>query len=118
MNTETMDHLKEALLHELDQALQRTYHQRLQEILTDLRIHYAPVSPEPRPDEIASLLLHHGVLHRGEMPAIEELREAFERWEHGLLGLCVRCGAEIAPDLLQTHPTATLCPRCESRSTP
>jgi RNA polymerase-binding transcription factor DksA len=111
MDTDTMDHLKEALLHELDQALQRTYHQRLQEILTDLRIHYAPVSLHPRPDEVASLLVRHGVLQR---EGTAELREAFDRWERGLLGLCTRCGAEIAPDLLQSHPMQALCPRCSA----
>ena len=116
MTTEALDHLKEAIVHELDRSLQHTYHQRLSEVLVDLRVHYAPVSSAPRPDEIASLMLHRGVLDRPSEPALAELRETFERWEHGLLGICVRCGKEIPMPVLGRHPTAARCPSCDRQT--
>ena len=52
----------------------------------------------------------------GEAALIERevvsVKRALARIEHGTYGLCVRCGAEIAPARLKARPEAALCIDC------
>ena len=44
---------------------------------------------------------------------IENIKEALERLERGLYGVCERCGEEIDPERLRILPDTTLCVRCK-----
>jgi RNA polymerase-binding transcription factor DksA len=47
---------------------------------------------------------------------IASVRRALDRIAAGRYGLCVRCGAEIAPARLEARPEAALCIDCASQA--
>jgi RNA polymerase-binding transcription factor DksA len=48
---------------------------------------------------------------------MEEVRDAIERLDDGVYGICFVCGQEIAPNRLQVMPTATYCWACQQDKT-
>ncbi len=113
MDQQMLFTVKRALLHELDTTLQRSCHQSLQDVLTDLRIRCANIGPDPTPDEVVELLLRNDILTLRAAPRMLRLRASLDRWHHGSLGLCERCGAEILPSDLERDPMRTRCRACE-----
>lgn len=51
MNTHEFDRVKYSLLKEIDLRFQRSYHERLSEIINDLRMHHAEIKPDANADE-------------------------------------------------------------------
>ena len=45
---------------------------------------------------------------------LRKIDEAIQRLEHGSYGICVECGAEIAPARLQAVPFAEACRNCQA----
>ena len=108
-----LQRVKVALLNKLDTALQRCYHQGLQEVLTELRIHYTNIKPESSPDEIFSLFLQNGILKTMSAEPIVQMRESLERLNKGTFGTCTVCGSEIPVKRLEIDPTAPWCDSCD-----
>jgi RNA polymerase-binding transcription factor DksA len=49
---------------------------------------------------------------------IEEIREALDRAEKGLYGVCEVCGDEIPPERLELMPYTTHCVECAAKHLP
>ena len=111
-----LQRVKSALLHELDVTLQRCCHQGIQELMTDLRIHYTSVKPDSSPDEIFSIVLDSGVLKTISARPLLPFRESLERLRKGTFGRCAICGGEIPAAHLEHDPTTTRCAACDRDS--
>jgi RNA polymerase-binding transcription factor DksA len=116
MKGKELQRVKAALLNRLDTALQRCYHQGLQEVMTDLRIHYSNVKPDSSPDEIFSLFLQTGILKTMSAEPIVQMRESLERLNQGTFGTCTVCGSEIPVKRLEIDPTAPWCDVCDKEA--
>jgi RNA polymerase-binding transcription factor DksA len=116
MKGKELQRIKAALLEKLDSALQKCYHQGLQEVITDLRIHYTNIKPDSSPDEIFSLFLQTGILKTMSSAPIVQMRESLERLHKGTFGSCTLCGREISIKRLEKDPTASWCESCEKES--
>lgn len=112
MNTHELDRVKNSLLRELDVRFQRSYHERLSEIINDLRLHHAEVRPDANADELISVIDRSRLLYFVSDPPIQELRATFERLRKGTFGICELCGATIPAELLEKAPTMSLCDPC------
>jgi hypothetical protein len=104
---------KAALLSELDVTLQKYCHQRLNDIVNDLRLRYANVKPDSSPDEVISVFLQSGVLKTISAVPIVRLRESFERIRLGTFGRCAQCGRKISAKYLEQNPTTNHCALCD-----
>ncbi len=113
MKGNELQRVKIALLHKLDIALQQCYHQGINEVMTDLRIHYTSVKPESSPDEIFSLFLQTGILKTMSAEPIVQMRESLERLNRGTFGSCTVCGGEIPVKRLELDPTSPWCDSCD-----
>jgi hypothetical protein len=107
---------KAALLSELDVTLQKYCHQRLNDVVNDLRLRYVNVKPDSSPDEVISVFLQSGVLKTVSAAPIVRLRESLERIRLGTFGLCVSCGRKISAAYLEQNPTTTHCTACDRES--
>lgn len=47
---------------------------------------------------------------------ISSLRQAIERGENGLLGICAQCGGQIEPERLKTLPDTVICSKCANHA--
>jgi RNA polymerase-binding transcription factor DksA len=118
MNTHEFDRVKYSLLRELDVRFQRSYHERLSEIINDLRLHHTEIKPDANTDELISIIDRSKLLYFVSDPAIKELRATFERLRKGTFGICEHCGETIPSELLEKTPTMTLCAICYDRTFP
>ena len=116
MKGKELQRVKSALLSELDITLQKYCHQRLNDVVNDLRLRYANVKPDSSPDEVISVLLQSGVLKTISAAPMVRLRESFERIRMGTFGLCVLCGRKISAASLERNPTTTHCAACDQGS--
>jgi RNA polymerase-binding transcription factor DksA len=115
MNIHEFDRAKYSLLRELDARFQRYYHERLSEVINDLRLHHAEIKPDPNLDELISVIDKNRILDFVSAPPMKDLRETFDRLKRGTFGLCVDCGNKLAPELLEKQPTMKLCDGCSNR---
>ncbi len=113
MDQQMLITVKRALLRELDTTLQHSCHQSLQDIITDLRIRYVNISPDPSPDEVVDAMVRHDILRLRAAPRMARLCASLDRWQQGMLGVCDVCGKEIPPPELERDPSQTRCRRCE-----
>ncbi len=118
MNTHEFDRVKYSLLRELDVRFQRSYHERLSEVLNDLRLHHAEIKPDANADELISIIDRSRLLYFVSDPPIKELRATFDRLRTGTFGICELCGEMIPTELLEKTPTMNLCDACFGRSVP
>ena len=116
MNTHEFNRVKHSLLRELDLRFQHSYHERLSEVINDLRMHHTEIKPDPSADELISVIDKVRLLYFVSDPPIKELRATFERLKMGTFGVCERCGATIAVEMLEKTPTTTVCATCSSRT--
>jgi len=116
MKGKELQRVKAALLSELDVSLQKCCHQRLTDVVNDLRIHYASIKPDSSPDEVFSVFLQSGVLKTMTAAPIVRMRESLERIRMGTFGLCVTCGKNISAAYLEKNPTTTHCASCDRES--
>jgi RNA polymerase-binding transcription factor DksA len=116
MRGKELERVKVALLSELDVSLQKCCHQRLTDVVNDLRIHYASIKPDSSPDEVFSVFLQSGVLRTITAAPIVRMRESLERIRKGTFGFCVTCGRNISAAYLEKNPTTTHCASCDRES--
>ncbi len=109
-----LSRIKLAMLHRLDTTLQQNYHQSLLEVLNEFRMRSVVSQPDPSPDKVFKVILQTHVLSYKPSPSVRKMREALERLECGKYGVCIRCGGEIAADLLLRDPTVSCCPQCQN----
>ncbi|MBI5463494.1 MAG: TraR/DksA C4-type zinc finger protein [Ignavibacteriales bacterium] len=114
MNTIQLTRAKQALLRDLDQALQISYRQRLGEVLNDLRTHDVDLSPNPSPDDVFALVRRTRLLWHSSLPAMVEVRDSLERLSAGTYGTCSRCGKPISDETINANPEAKFCRHCVS----
>jgi RNA polymerase-binding transcription factor DksA len=112
MKGKELQRAKAALLSELDITLQKYCHQRLNDVVNDLRLRYANVKPDSSPDEVISVFLQSGVLNTISAAPMIRLKESFERIRMGTFGLCISCGRKISAASLEQNPTTTHCSSC------
>ena len=112
MNTASLDRVKVALLRELEVTFQSHFHQHLNEVVTDLRVHNIERSGVAKADEVFSVIRTSGILQLMGGEDLVALRLAIERLGTGEYGRCVRCGRTIALHELETSPTIQHCSRC------
>ena len=103
------------MLKQLDTTLRQNYHQSLSEILNELRMRSVISLPDPSPDSVFSAILRTRVLTYKQTSSVARVREALERMAAGKYGLCLRCGREIAVDVLLNDPSASSCPLCQEK---
>lgn len=108
--------IKEAMLKQLDTTFRQNYHQSLSEVLNELRMRSVISLPDPTPDKVFSVILQTRVLTYKPVASVARLREALERMATGKYGFCVRCGREIAVEVLLSDPSATSCPLCQEKA--
>jgi RNA polymerase-binding transcription factor DksA len=116
MKGKELQRVKAALLSELDVTLQKFCHQRLNDVVNDLRLRYANVKPDSSPEEVISVFLQSGVLNTISAAPIVRLKESFERIRLGTFGLCILCGRKISAKYLEQNPTTTHCASCDRES--
>jgi RNA polymerase-binding transcription factor DksA len=116
MKSKELQSVKSALLKELDITLQKCCHQRLKDVMNELRIRYVTIKPDSSPDDIFTTVLQSGVLKTVSAPPMILMRESLERMRKGTFGLCVLCGREITVKYLEQHPTTTRCEICIKES--
>lgn len=109
------DLVKEALLKELDQTLQRDFRQSLSEILTELKIRNSLGQRVVSPDSIFAAIRQSRILDCKSTDSSIQIRSALERMDVGKFGLCVRCGRKIQAAELERNPLVEICSAC-SRS--
>jgi RNA polymerase-binding transcription factor DksA len=107
--------IKVAMLKQLDSTLRQNYHQSLSEVLNELRMRSVLSLPDPSPDNVFSAILRTRVLTYKPTSSVVRVREALERMMAGRYGLCLRCGREIAVDVLLNDPSAASCPLCQEK---
>jgi RNA polymerase-binding transcription factor DksA len=107
--------IKEAMLKQLDSTFRQNYHQSLSEVLNEFRMRSVLSLPDPSPDKVFSVILQTRVLTYKPVASVTRLREALERMATGKYGLCLRCGREIAEDVLLNDPSATWCRLCQEK---
>ena len=107
---------KVALLSELDVTLQKICHQRLDDVVNELRLRYVNVKPDSSPDEMISVFLQSGVLKTISAAPIVKLRASLERIRLGTFGLCTSCGRKISAVYLEQNPTSPRCASCDKVS--
>lgn len=105
--------VKEALLKELDQTLQRDFRQTLSEIITELKIRNAIGQPVATPDCIFAAIRQSRILDCKSTGAVIQIRAALERMNIGKFGLCVRCGRKIQAVELERNPLVEICSFCK-----
>ena len=115
MNMREFDRAKHSLLRELDARFQRYYHERLSEVINDLRIHHAEIKPDPDLDDLISVIDKNRILDFIPAPPMKELRETFARLKNGTFGFCVECGGKLPAEHLEKEPTTKLCSSCYAR---
>ena len=118
MNTHEFNRVMYSLLRELDVRFQRSYHERLSEVINDLRMHHAEIKPDANADELISFIDRSRLLYFVSDPPIKELRATLDRLRKGTFGTCERCGATIPAEMLEKSPTMTLCPPCYGQAVP
>jgi len=118
MNTHDLNRVKYSLLRELDIRFQRSYHERLSEIINDLRLHHTEIKPDANADELISVIDKSRLLYFASDNPIKEIRATFERLRQGTFGICERCGETIPAELLEKTPTMTLCAPCFEQAVP
>jgi DnaK suppressor protein len=118
MNTHEFDRVKYSLLRELDVRFQHSYHERLSEIINDLRLHHTEIKPDANADELISIIDRSKILYFASDPPIKELRATFERLRKGTFGICEHCGETIPAELLEKTPTMNLCDPCFGQRAP
>ena len=116
MNIHEFDRAKYSLLRELDARFQRYYHERLSDIINDLRLHHAEIKPDPNLDELITVIDRNKILDFVSAAPMKEIRETFDRLKHGTFGLCVECRTKLPPDQLEKQPTLRLCSTCSGQS--
>jgi len=116
MQDKELDRVKAALLKELDVTLQCCCHQGLNDVMTDLRIHYASLKPDSSPDEVFSLFHQTGVLRTVSAAPMVRMCESLESLRSGTFGFCALCGKEIPVKHLEQNPTTKLCISCDKES--
>ncbi|HTY37563.1 MAG TPA: TraR/DksA C4-type zinc finger protein [Bacteroidota bacterium] len=117
MNVSELSRVKSSLLRELDFRFQHTCHERLSEIINDLRIHHTDIRPDADADDLISVIDRSRLLYYSPDPSIKELRKTFERLRKGTFGTCELCGGMISSEALEQSPTITLCTACRDRRT-
>jgi len=111
--------IKEALLRELDHALQRDFRQTLGEILTELKIRNVIKHPTATPDSIFEAICQARILESKSSVSTVQVKAALERITVGRFGLCLRCGRKIPALQLERNPLLETCDSCAKvRATP
>lgn len=54
-----------------------------------------------------------GPLRRDLQQMLDNVRDAIQRWEEGIYGICEHCGGVIGDAVLTICPTSTLCGDCK-----
>ncbi len=104
--------VKEALLRELDHALQRDFRQTLGEILTELKIRNVLKQPSATPDSIFQAICQARILEGKSSVSTLQVKAALERMTVGRFGLCLRCGRKIPALQLERNPLIEVCDSC------
>ena len=115
MNAREYHRAYTSLLREVDARCQRYYHERLTDVVNDLRLHHIEIRPDPSAEELLSVISRNRILDFTTAAPMVELREAIDRLMRGTFGLCVDCGEGIPSETLEQHPTAKLCGRCNKQ---
>jgi len=116
VNTYDFNRVKYSLLRELDVRFQRSHHERLSEIINDLRMHHTEIKPDANADDLISFIDRSRLLYFVSDPSMKELRATFDRLRKGTFGICEACGETIPAELLEKLPTMTLCAPCYDRA--
>jgi len=116
MKNNELQNVKTALLKELDITLQQCCHQRLKDVMNDLRIHYVNIRPDSSPDDVFSIVLESGVLKTISAAPVVQMLESLERLRKGTFGFCTLCGREVTAKYLEKHPTTMHCELCDKES--
>lgn len=113
MNAQSRERIAQVLLHEMDLAFQRCYHQNLIDIVQDLSRHNLLRSPDPSPEMLLNAIRESGILRLTASNSVTSMRAALDRYARGTMEICVRCGRNIDPDELERHPASSFCPHCQ-----
>jgi RNA polymerase-binding transcription factor DksA len=116
MEGNELQSVKTALLRKLDVTLQQCCHQRLKDVMNDLRIHYVNIKPDSSPDDVFSVVLESGVLKTISAAPVVQMRESLERLRKGTFGFCISCEREISAKYLQQNLTTMHCDLCDKES--
>ena len=108
-----LSQVKLAMLRKLDTTLRQNYHQTLIEVLNELRMRSVVSQPDPSPDRVFAVILQTHILTYKPTDSVLRLRDALERLACGRFGKCVRCGKQIAVEILLNDPTASCCSSCQ-----
>ena len=103
---------EESLLKQLDTRLQTSWHETLQDVITDLRIRWVDVKQDADADELISVIHTYRLLDFVTAQPLIEIRDTIRRIKQGTFGVCLGCGKEISGDLLESQPSVTLCSTC------
>jgi RNA polymerase-binding transcription factor DksA len=118
MNPDVMIRAEQSLLKELDSRLQSCWHESLQDVITDLRIHCVDVEPDAGSDKLISVIHSTRLLDFVNTQPLVEIRDTIQRIQQGTFGTCAVCGSEIPGEILESRPNARLCSACAERTDP
>jgi hypothetical protein len=104
--------VQRALLDEIDLVMNYYFHQGVEDVMNDLHCQSSYLERSPRPDVILRRLHTSGVLFQRSDKPMKQIRNAVSRYVNGTLGICRQCGKKIPTEVLQSTPTAELCPTC------
>jgi RNA polymerase-binding transcription factor DksA len=106
---------EQSLLRELDTRLQTSWHETLQDVITDLRVRWVDIKSDAGADELISVIHSYRLLDFVSTQPLIEIRDTIQRIKQGTFGLCVGCGEEISAEIIETHPNTKLCSACAGR---
>jgi RNA polymerase-binding transcription factor DksA len=115
MNVTVKIRAEQSLLRELDTRLQTSWHETLQDVITDLRVHWVDVKSNATADELISVIHNYRLLDFASTQPLMEIRDTIRRIKQGTFGVCSDCGEEISGEILECQPNAKLCPACAGR---
>ncbi|MBI2619232.1 MAG: hypothetical protein HYW57_04060 [Ignavibacteriales bacterium] len=116
MNAQSRERIAQALLHEMDLAFQRYYHQSLNDVVQDLTMRNILRGPDPSAEMLLQTIRESGILRMSGSDSVVSMRAALDRYARGTLELCARCGSVIDPAELERHPLASFCSRCRGKN--
>ena len=103
---------EQSLLKELDTRLQTSWHETLQDVITDLRVHWVDVKPNATADELISVIHTYRLLDFVNTQPLIEIRDTIRRIKQGTFGVCPGCGKEISAEVLASRPNTRMCAAC------
>lgn len=115
MHKQDQQRIVRALVQEINTTLQRYYRQSLKEVVQDLTLRNVFGQP-PSDRQVLKTLYETGVLRLSAFPKAARLHSVLERFSHGTIGFCSRCGSSIDVQRLEKDVSTHLCRKCQHRA--